>query len=90
MSRINFASNQFADLDKPGVRSIINRVRSSNPSSPEDLVDLCLDFIGPIHVNEETRLEIVEQAGSDAALDSTEKVLGILQLIVASPEFQLA
>jgi len=89
VSRINFASNQFVDVEKAGVRAIIDRVKAAKPSSPEELVELCLGFMGPVSVNDKTRSEMNEQAGSAGALDSTEKIVGLFQLIVAAREFQL-
>ena len=90
VSRINFASKQFANVEKPGVRAIIERIRAANPSSPQELVDLCLDHMGPVLVNDDTKREMIEQAGYPGPLDSTEKIVSLFQLIVAAREFQLA
>ena len=90
VSRINFASQQFADADRSGVKAIIERIKRSKPSSPAALVDLCLDFMGPITVAEDTKQQMIDQAGTPGELASPEKIVSILQLIVAAREFQLA
>ena len=100
VSRVNFASQQFADVTRPGVRSIIDRIRSQGTAiSPERMVDACLDLIGPVTVSESTRREMVGHAGAagdvrfgSEAEDrvSTERIKEMLQLIVATREYQLA
>jgi uncharacterized protein (DUF1800 family) len=98
MARINFAARQFADADRPGVRAIIDGVRAQGPSlSPERLVEACLRLIGPLAVSESTRQELIAHAaaegdlhfGADEAAAAT-RITGLLQLIVAMPEYQLA
>ena len=66
MARVNFASRQFADVNKPGVRAIIERLRAQGPTlSPERLVDACLDLMGPLTVAESTRQELIAHAATD-------------------------
>ncbi len=96
MTRINFASSQFADADLPGVRSIIERVVAQDvTASAERLVDVCLDLIGPLTVSDVTRKELVEHAeecldkpGTD--VDTAGIIQEILQLMVSTREYQLA
>jgi uncharacterized protein (DUF1800 family) len=100
MSRVNFASQQFADANKPGVRSIINRVRAQGGRvSPGDAVDVCLDFMGPLTVDQRTRQQLVDHVAAAGDLDfetngdpaaAPERVRELLQLIVATREYQLA
>jgi hypothetical protein len=99
MSRINFAAERMGEIDRPGVRWIIDRLRSRGVRSPEALVDGCLDLIGPLEVNPETRRELISQAEAEGALRwDTEEEAGasarrigeMLQLIVAVREFQFA
>ena len=99
VDRVNFASQQLADVDKPGVRSIIDRIRAQGDRlSPEGLVDSCLDLIGPIPASESTRQELIAHAkvGGDVRFGSegenrsaAERVKEMLQLIVATREYQL-
>ena len=99
VQRVNFAVEQFGDADKPGVRAIINRITAMGDAlSPERLVDTCLDLIGPVQVSEGTRQELLGQAAAGGGvrfasesetLRAVETVKRILQLIVATREFQL-
>jgi len=98
VSRVNFAVQQFADVSSPGVRSIIDRVKGLGSTiSPERLVDACLDLIGPVAVSEATRRELVDNAASagEVRLDadgdaSAERIRSVLQLIVATREYEFA
>ena len=98
MARVNFASRQFADVNKPGVRAIIERLRAQGPTlSPEYLVDTCLDLMGPLTVAESTRQELIAHAVTEGDLhfgidDATAvaRVRDMLQLIVSMREYQLA
>ena len=100
VERVNFAVSEFADANKPGLRDMINRIRSHGTSlSPEELVDACLDLMGPITVSQNTRQDIVghiETGGEirfesgDEARSPAERIKEVLQLIVTSREYQLA
>ena len=100
VQRVNFAVHQFSDLDNPGVRSIVDRIRSQcRNMSPEELVDSCLDLAGPIAVSDNSRQELVEHASSagelrfdseDADRASVERIKDMLQLIVSTREYQFA
>ncbi len=96
MSRINFVADLVADTSLPGIRSIINRLRAQGDLSPEELVDGCLDLMGPLEVESKTRLHLIEQAqergmvqwGTEEEDASTLRVAEMLQLIVATREYQ--
>ena len=99
MKRINFAADLVGDLDRPGVRSIINRLRAQGAASPEDFVDTCLDLMGPLEVSQESRQELVEHATVGGALgwnteqessQSGRRVGEMLQLIVSLRDYQHA
>jgi uncharacterized protein (DUF1800 family) len=100
MSRVNFASRQFADVNKPGVRAIIDRVRAlGTRQSPGSVVDACVDLMGPLTVDARTRQQLVDHVAAagdvdfEANGDSTsaaERIRELLQLIVATREYQLA
>ena len=98
VNRVNYAAQQFADVRAPGIRSIVERLRALGPTiSPERLVDACLDLIGPITVSEAARNELIGHANTvgevlfdDEQDDSAEKVRSMLQLIVATREYQFA
>lgn len=97
VERINFASEQFGDADKPGVRSMIDNVvtAENNDQSAEALVDACLDQMGAFSVADDTKnilLNYAEKSG--VAASNTEgdrqKVATLLRLAAASQEFQRA
>ena len=97
---MNFASRQFADVNRPGVRSIIEHVRDQGPRlSPEQVVDACLDVMGPLTVDARTRWQLVDYMAAADDLDfetdngsvcAAERIRELLQLIVATREYQLA
>ena len=95
--RINFAAERLSNTDLPGVQSIIGRVKKRGSLSPDDLVDACLDLIGPLNVAEATRGELVSQATQGGELrwdtdeeagQSAQSVGQLLALIAAAREYQ--
>jgi uncharacterized protein (DUF1800 family) len=101
--RVNFAANQVADLTKPGLQDLLRRLaaRDGAPGhalAAEEVVDGCLDLVGPLAVEDATRqalLDAAEVGGPfsfatpDARESSAARVDRLLQLIVASREYQL-
>ena len=100
VNRINYAADRLADIDMPGVQSIIRRIRARGTTmSPENLVESCLDLIGPMDVAEGTRAEltsVAEQGGElrwdteEASAISARRVGDVLAFVAASREFQFA
>ena len=96
VERINFAATQVGDTTKPGVQKIIGRLRAVGDQSPEAFVDACLDLLGPLEVSEPTRRALLDFAYKGGGLkfgtgqDAEQRVAEMLQLIVATREFQLA
>jgi uncharacterized protein (DUF1800 family) len=93
MSRVNFVAEMVGNVQLPGVRDIVNRLKQQGPLSPEALVDACLDLLGPLEVDEATRQELLEQAREGGTLrwdaaDAEQRVGEMLQLIVAMREYQ--
>ena len=97
--RVNFAVNQFNDTSAPGVQDIIARLAEDGTLSPDQLVDRCLDLVGPIEVGERTQAALSNYADSvgdvdlstnEARTENAGKVARMLQLIVASREYQFA
>ncbi|HEV8638101.1 MAG TPA: DUF1800 domain-containing protein [Chloroflexota bacterium] len=102
--RVNFAVNQLADPEKPGLQEIVGRLSaragaSGGALSPEQFVDGCLELVGPLELGGETRRVLLDAAASDGALgfasdeerrQSAARVSRMLQLVVASREYQLA
>ncbi len=97
---MNFAVNEFADISKPGVQAIVERLSALGATlTPEALVDHCLDLVGALTVGHETRQALLRYAqhGGDFCFGTPEerqasavRVGRVLQLIVASKEYQFA
>jgi hypothetical protein len=98
MARINFMAERFGDTSLPGVRGIVNRLKAKGSLSPEQLVDGCLDLMGPVEVGADTKRQLMAQANewgqiswSNGGAETADKCVGdMLQLIVATREFQFA
>ena len=98
--RVNFAVNLVRDVNKPGPRLIVERLRAlGRPLEPAEVVDRCLDLMGPIEVSPQTRAALLEAAASEGPLvfngsgsgdPGAERVGRLLTLIVAAPEYQFA
>ena len=100
VNRINFAVGQFADPNKSGTRDVINKVMARGTNLPaEELVDTCLDLIGPITVSETAKQQLIAHAkaaggirpgSKDQSPSDTDRVREMLQLIVSTREYQFA
>ena len=100
VDRVNFAAEQFVDAERPGVRSIVDRIGTQGDLvSPDMLVDSCLDLMGPLEASERTRRELLSHAEAGGELrfgtpkrdhDAAQRISETLQLIVATREYQLA
>ncbi len=102
-SRVNFAVQEVSDASKPGIQDIIERLSaeyksSENSLSSETFVEKCLEFAGPMTVAGTTRQYLIQFAEETGQLDfedeaasreNQERVVNLLQLIVASREYQL-
>jgi hypothetical protein len=98
VQRINFASKILGDVNKPGVRAIIDQVKaeaSNGKLSAQKLVDTCIDLLGPLTLLESTRGGLIEYASrwgeQDISDAETEKnIAAIVQLVVTTQEYQMA
>ena len=97
--RVNFAADRLGNVELPGIRAIVERVRARGITAPSDVVGACLDLLGPMEAGEESQTELLAQAqeGGEFQWDSPEQVdasarrVGvILALIGASREYQFA
>jgi hypothetical protein len=99
MARVNFCAEKIGDPSLPGVRAIINRLKAKGNLSPDQLVDGCLDLLGPMVIRDDTKQELAAQAKewgqiswdskANAELADT-RTSQMLQLIVATREYQFA
>ena len=99
MRRVNFTADLVGDTQRPGIQDMVRRLRERGATTPEQLVDGCLDLLGPLEVAEESRKELVGfvSESGNAAWDTeenisaaTERVGELLQLIVSLREYQYA
>ena len=101
LERVNFAAKELANVSSPGVRAIIDRLASRHEGtlSPQELVDGCLDLMGPIPVSEDTHASLIEFARSKGDLafgghtpgDEAEQRVGeMLGLVASTREYQRA
>jgi hypothetical protein len=66
---------------------------------PDDLVNRCLDLLGPVEINADTRKELTDQAklwgklswdNAKDAVIAAQRATEMMQLIVATREYQFA
>ena len=82
----------------PGVRAIIDRLSDRKEMSVEEFVDDCLELMGPLKAEDDTRQELINhaRASGDVRCGTTEeeyqtfgqRVAQMLQLIAATREYQ--
>ncbi|MED5429499.1 MAG: DUF1800 family protein, partial [Chloroflexota bacterium] len=100
VERVNFAGRILNDPDKVGIRDIVDRIKSLEPSgkmSYDSLVDHCLDVLGPLDVMETTKNGLKNYASKfgnmswsddDTANIFDEAAVAVIQLVVSSQEYQ--
>src|SRR5918999_594242 len=96
VERINFTAGEMGEIHTPGIRAIINRLGSEGPTiSPERLLDGCLEMLGGYELMEENRALLLAHAQKGGTLHTgteefAQRVAQMLQLIVATQEYQFA
>ena len=100
VERVNSSALLIGDPKQPGVQAIIRRLRERKSAySPEELVDACLPLAGALEVSAGARRELVAFAASqgelrwepaDAVPCSEQRVGELLQLVLATREYQMA
>ena len=98
IDRINFASGVLGDTDLPGIQSMVNRLMGQGEAlTANQLVDGCLDLIGPMTIADETHQELVGHVAKGGDLrhgtesersDFARRVGETLQMIATPSEFQ--
>ncbi|MBM3960183.1 MAG: DUF1800 domain-containing protein [SAR202 cluster bacterium] len=90
--RVNFAVEEIGDGSVPGIRRIVDRLTTGGAavSEPSALVDATLDLIGPIDVDPSTREALVKFAIDSQKDEPRARIVRLLRLIVATPDYQLA
>ena len=98
VKRINFVADHVSNVELPGVQRIVERVAGSNGAqlTADELVDRCIDLMGPFEVSPRTRQELVAHDEEDGPVTPTadngdsiaRRVADMLALIAATPEYQ--
>ncbi|MCD5400307.1 MAG: DUF1800 domain-containing protein, partial [Dehalococcoidia bacterium] len=96
MRRTNFFADLVGDVERPGIQAIIVNLKARGDLSPEQLVDGCLDLMGPLEISDDSRTELVSHAAEDGSIqwgnngNSDHRVGEMLQLIVSLRDYQFA
>ena len=99
VSRVNYTANQFRRSNTPGIDRLIDRIVSSSSSamSPEQLVEKCLDLMGPLPVRKQTKRELVDHVSSQGKISwatpgdhakSSQRTRDLMALIAGTREYQ--
>ena len=100
VERVNSSALVIGDTVQPGVQAMIQRLKGGqNSYQPAELVDECLLLLGSLSVSDSTHDRLVEFAATwgevsftpeDAASCSEQQVVELLQVILATREYQMA
>ena len=100
VERVNSSTLVIGDTVQPGVQAMIQRLKGGqNSYQPAELVDECLLLLGGLSVSDSTHDWLVEFAATwgevsftpeDAASCSEQQVVELLQVILATREYQMA
>ena len=99
VERVNFATQQIGDENKPGVQTMIDNIAANvlGTLSPEQLVGACLDQMGAMSVSEDSYTVLMDFAsvGGGVALGaeisdepSRRHIAAVLQMVASTQEFQ--
>ena len=96
LARINFVADSVTKTDQPGMRSIIGNIQAENATTPEELLNACLDYMGFLELSAETRAQLSEHANAGGNLDWSDgegaatRIGEMMALISATTEYQFA
>ena len=100
VERVNSSALVIGDTVQPGVQAMIQRLKGGqNSYQPAELVDECLLLLGGLSVSDSTHDRLVEFAATwgevsftpeNAASCSEQQVVELLQVILATREYQMA
>ena len=98
VKRVNFVSDRLSDTNLPGVKKIISKIADCDDGSmsPEELVEKCLEQMGPLPVKDKTRDELISHANEQGDITWDEKsyeqsavrASEMLALIASTREYQ--
>jgi hypothetical protein len=89
--RVNFAVDEIGEGLAPGIQSLIQRMKDSEVlGSAESLVNAVLTETGSAEVSDRTREALIDFANDAEGEDEATRVIRLLRLAVATPEYQFA
>ena len=94
VKRVNFVSDRVSDTSLPGVQRMVEHVGNNGATmSAEELVDRCLDIMGPVEVSDLTKHELVSNVESGGEIELggesfSQRTSETFALIAATREFQ--
>jgi len=98
--RVNFAVNEVGDVTKPGIKQFISEVSDGRDSlSQNELMDGCIDLLGSINMDDDTKQALFRDAGWEGYLRfdtnanreaSAAQISRMLQLLVSTIDYQFA
>jgi uncharacterized protein (DUF1800 family) len=94
VKRVNFVADRVSNPELSGVQEMVDYVGSNGSTmTPEELVDRCLDIMGPMAVDERTHGELVAHVatGGDVAVESDDfagRTSETFALIASTREYQ--
>jgi len=95
IERVNYAAEMLGNPYSPGMQKIIGRISSDRSTiTPSDLIDDCLYELGCVELEPRTKEIVLNEIGADQSIsvddDIGQRVGQVMELIVASREFQLS
>ncbi len=101
VERINFVALEVGDVEKSGIRSIIDRLAGLEDGklTPSTVVERCLEMLGHLSVSDITKKALTDHVAIGGNIDLSNHQVGdkqeqrvgeLLSLITASREYQLA
>lgn len=94
LARVNFVADRVANTSLPGIQKIIQRMKDDGVSTPEQLLDAALEYMGFVELSDETRAQLMENASSSGNLDWSDpeaagtRIGETLALVGATTEYQ--
>ena len=95
VERVNFGSLHMSDMAHPGIRNYVDSIKSDAESNldPVELVDKCLNLLGPLKASTDTRDGLLTHVVKDGPIDihdssGEQRIADIFGLIASTREFQ--
>ena len=76
MQRVNFTAELVGDVSRPGIKVALDRLQAQGAQTTAEVVDSCLDLLGPLDVSQGTRAGLIGflEEGGDFRWDTAEHI----------------